>query len=241
MTFKPFDDFIDTLYNERLRQKELKNPFELVCKILMNGLYGKFGTKQMEEYTLLNMPNCTWEEMKKAVGNDEFDVKDDMIIVKRIKKFNGIYAFPILSSYVTSYARLHMYKYLEQGNVIYMDTDSIATLKTLNGCTKELGDMKHEGLFNNCIFIKPKMYKLGDSIKIKGIRKSDNEDIKNIMIGKSITKEKYSKLRESVRRGMMPNTKMMVTKKVDIIDNKRIWEHDNLEIVSESYPMVLNE
>jgi hypothetical protein len=241
MTFRPFDEFIDTLYNERLRQKELKNPFELVCKILMNGLYGKFGTKQMEEYKLLNMPNCTYEEMKKAVGSDDFDVKDDMIIVKHIKKFNGIYAFPILSSYVTSYARLHMYKYLEKGNVIYMDTDSIATLKTIEGCSKELGNMKHEGLYNDCIFIKPKMYKLGDNIKIKGIRKSNNEDIQNVMIGNSITKEKYSKLRESVRRGMSPNTKMNVTKKVDIIDNKRTWEHNSLDTVSRSTPMVLDE
>lgn len=241
MAFKPFDDFIDTLYNERLRQKELKNPFELVCKILMNGLYGKFGTKQLEEYTIFNMPNCTYEEMKKVTGKDEFDVIDDIIIVKRIKKFDGIYSFPILSSYVTSYARLHMYKYLEKGDVIYMDTDSIATLKTMDGCNKELGNMKHEGLYNDCIFIKPKMYKLGDTIKIKGIRKSNIDDIKNVMMGKSVTKEKFSKLRESARRGFMPNTKMRVTKNVNIIDDKRIWEHNNLDKIANSTPLVINE
>lgn len=241
MTFKPFDDFIDTLYNERLRQKELKNPFELVCKILMNGLYGKFGTKQLEEYTIFNMPNCTYEEMKKVTGKDEFDVIDDIIIVKRIKKFDGIYSFPILSSYVTSYARLHMYKYLEKGDVIYMDTDSIATLKTMDGCNKELGNMKHEGLYNDCIFIKPKMYKLGDTIKIKGIRKSNIDDIKNVMMGKSVTKEKFSKLRESARRGFMPNTKISVTKNVNIIDDKRIWEHNNLDKIANSTPLVINE
>jgi hypothetical protein len=85
------------------------------------------------------------------------------------------------------------------------------------------------------------MYKLGDTIKIKGIRKSNIEDIENVMIGKTITKEKFSKLRESARRGLTPNTKMNVTKRVNIIDDKRIWEHNDINTVSNSTPIILNE
>jgi hypothetical protein len=241
MTFRPFDEFITSLYTERLKQKELKNPFELVCKILMNGLYGKFGTKKHESYQIIDTSFQTWEELKKAVGDNEFDIKDNMTIIKKVKRFNGIYSFPILSSYVTSYARLLMYDYLEKYNVIYMDTDSIATQDTIEGCDLTLGNMKCEGVFNDCIFIKPKMYKLGNTIKIKGIRKSNNEDIINVINGLSVTKEKFSKLRESVRRGFTPNTIMEVTKNVCIIDDKRIWDHNNIKEIAHSKPLIIDE
>jgi len=50
-----------------------------------------------------------------------------------------------------------------EANVLYMDTDSIFTLKKLNDnyiCQKTLGKWKLEGQFDNAFFLAPKMYSL---------------------------------------------------------------------------------
>ena len=98
---------------------------------------------------------------------------------------------------------------------------------------KTLGKMKLEGTYKKCILIKPKLYMLSNDdeeiIKAKGLIHADLIDFNNIINNKSIKKNKLMKLKESIRREMIPYQKCVIEKKFSLIDNKRIWE-GNLSI-----------
>ena len=72
-----------------------------------------------------------------------------------------IISIPI-SMAITAYARIHMSQYLNMPNykVYYTDTDSVFLDKALpdNHIGQELGQMKLEGVYDEAIFIAPKVY-----------------------------------------------------------------------------------
>lgn len=237
-TFNPFSDFVKKFYELRNMYKEQNNKFEFIVKILMNSLYGKFGMKRIEKYNIIDIKDVEdYTKFSKLVKNAEFDIKNDKLIVREEKEFNGIYAFPILASYVTSYARLIMYDYLDNEDVIYTDTDSIVTSRELDNTGNELGQMKYEGKFKNCIFIKPKLYLMNNHVKMKGISRPNLIDFLTIYYGGKVQKMKFTRLKESARKGITPNTKITIPKSLQLEDNKRVWEHQDLESVSPSKPI----
>jgi len=262
--FYPFKSFVENMFKLRRQYQELNNPYEFVVKILMNCLYGKFGSKYIENYQIIDLATIEggYEGFIKLVGSKDYDFKDGKIIIKNIKEFNGIYSFPILASYVTSYARLHMYKYLEDDNIVYTDTDSVISTVPLNENSTLLGEMKREGIYYDSVFIKPKFYKLGisedikisswsgnllmvsqfkiNSVKIKGVSKPNSNDFIDFINGSSVTKPKFTRLKEAVRRGLTPNKIITITKSLSLEDNKRIWEHTDLDKISNSKPIEVN-
>lgn len=244
-TFYPFKYYVEHFYNKRLEQKILGNNMEFIYKLLLNSLYGKFAQKKRQKMNI-KFVNELNEEEKKNLYYGDIDKDTDVInnILYEVKKseFNGIFSFPILSSYTTSYARLLMYDYLEElgENVIYMDTDSIFTSKELS-TSNELGFMKLEYSVDELVVVKPKFYMIDDSPKIKGINRCTKEDFVNVLSGGVVDKIKFSKLRESIRRGIEPNKKIKVSKKLDLNDTKRDWENKRFDDMSiqESIPLVV--
>ena len=200
-------------------------------KLILNSLYGKFGQKQIKDFRVLDLDefNGTLEELYSLVG-DQYDEKNNKIIINETKEYDGKNVYPILASYVTTYARLLMYDYIKGDDVIYTDTDSIFTKEQLKETSDELGEMKEEdgSPFKYTYFVKPKFYYLIDqqekeTTKIKGVARANKEDFFTIINGGSVKKEKFSKIKESVRRGMLPNTKIDVIKEMSLEDNKREW------------------
>jgi hypothetical protein len=239
-SWKPFKSYVTELYNMRKELKEKNDNMELVVKLLLNSLYGKFATKNVEELTIFDMNNFegTVKEMEKIVGK-EFQEKNGIVMITKQKKFNGLYTFPILSSYVTSYARILMYPKLNNPNVIYTDTDSIVLQSNDYTDSRELGELKLESTHEVGMFIKPKFYILDDKPKIKGISKASKNDFYSIVKGNSVSKMKFSRLKESVRSEILPNKKMFIEKTLSLIDNKRVWEHEDLSRCANSTPIIL--
>lgn len=226
-TFYPFKSYVDKFYEMRLKAKKDGNNMELIYKLLLNSLYGKFAQKNRQNLIIKMIENITNDEFIKYAKcpdkNPSFILKDGIIMDIQKSIFNGNFSFPILSSYTTSYARLLMYDYLQKYDVIYMDTDSIVIKEEIKNTGKELGMMKHEGKISEAIFIKPKMYLMDKSVKVKGINKCNKKDFETILRGGSVKKIKFSKLRESIRRGFNPNTKISINKTLNLEDNKRLW------------------
>jgi len=227
-SFKPFKSFINTLYNQRLEQKSNNDPNEIVTKLLMNSLYGKFGQSKKQKCEITDLRFLTPEKKANALLFDEGDIKGDKMINISEEEYDGVFSFPIISSYITSYARIEMYKYLKQYDVIYTDTDSIVTSEYIEEST-ELGKMKLESKIIEGEFYKPKMYKIvteeETNIKVKGVNKCSISEFEKIKKGKEINKEKLSKIRESVRRGIGSRTHILVPKLLNLQDDKRVW-HD---------------
>lgn len=239
--FKPFKDFVNYFYKKRLDYQKIESPMELVTKLILNSLYGKFGQKEVKEFKVLDMLTFDgdYDELTKLVGTD-YRIKNDKIIITETKEYNGKNTYPILASYVTSYARILMYDYLNHEDVLYTDTDSVFVQSKAYESKKELGEMKEEkgSPFKETYFVKPKFYFLLDNddneiVKIKGVNRATKKDFDDILKGLPVEKLKFSKLKESIRRGFNPNKKIIVEKMMSLEDNKRVWQTDpnNKEIL----------
>lgn len=182
-TFKIFSDYVTDLYNARLKNKGTK--FEIVYKILMSSLYGKFAQKLQHAEILFpeNIDIGLYHEVNIDCLQNDKPLKFKIDVPAGIEKIiNGVhietpliyyitdmdikkypkFINPILSIYTTSYSRITLYEYIEYvynhgGIIYYCDTDSLITNCPLK-TGKELGNMKLELQIKNGILIKPKFY-----------------------------------------------------------------------------------
>jgi len=254
--FYPFRDYVETLYAKRLEHKEINSPLEIVYKLLLNSLYGKFAQKNMEETVFFNKEFLSDEEIEKVRENPNTFMKDDNNgFISKKKICEEPFVFPILACYTTALARLKLYDFLKKYNGLYCDTDSIIT-KDIIPTSSKLGDMKLEYKIKTGVVVKPKMYYAITSedkeiIKLKGVPKrlitkdgntiTINKDVfEQILKGDSVEYVKFTKLKEGVRRNLTPNSKMLVQKFISVTDNKRVWFKDfSNEELEDSKPIHL--
>lgn len=233
-SWKPFKAFVEHFYSKRLEYKKQGNDMEYIFKLILNSLYGKFAQKKIDVWKLYDLNNMSYEDGHNAMKGKEIKFIDEEIskvMVMNTYQFNGVHSFPILSSYVTSYARLLMYDYLIKDEVLYTDTDSVITSKESFVHSDEIGLMKLEGKFDELMIIRPKFYycenKDDVKVKIKGLNKATVNDFFNIVDGQSVTKQKFTKIRESIRRGFVFNQIIPINKKFLLKDDKRKWHQIN--------------
>jgi hypothetical protein len=230
-TWYPFREYVDTLYAERLKAKEAGDPSESSIKLLLNSLYGKFGMRKIEDIDIFRMSDCeTPEEVMKRM-NGETTVRHGVVMSRAEKEYTGIYAHPILASTVTSYARIHMYPLINHPGVSYTDTDSVFSSSPLpkEYIGKELGMLKREHAdITRFMFIRPKLYMIGDDIKSKGCPIPNAKVFMDALQGMPVPIRRFLRLRESIRRGGSVNEIIDTEKVLDPYDTKRYWEHDDL-------------
>ena len=240
-TCLPFRDFVEDMYAKRLSYK--KSPMGKVTKILMNSLYGKFGQKFQDKDNLIPF-NHTVEELAKlkkfeVIGRDYIRVVED--------RTPSAFCIPIWASYVTAYGRIKLHDYILLTRPLYVDTDSLITKKELTS-DMELGNLKLEYVIKKGTIVKPKFYCLmgengHETVKIKGVgTKLVFKDFYRLMVDPTVEYTKFMKLRESVRRGMIPNEIVQVLKRLNLEDNKRIWKHEfSSETLEFSQPRTISE
>ncbi|MDO9356607.1 MAG: DNA polymerase [Solirubrobacteraceae bacterium] len=159
---KIFDNFVTHFYEKRLKYKTEDNEvMQYFCKILLNANYGKFAQKHYEQ--IRN------EKYDNIMNNGKMDFLDDndklhtLMFIDGIcfELFNEKYSentFISISSFVTSYSRVLLYKLIQlvKNELIYVDTDSLFVSKKgydiLNKFgyvdNKLLGKLKLEGILS---------------------------------------------------------------------------------------------
>jgi len=165
-----FKDFVSFWYDIKKKSTGSKRT---IAKLMLNSLYGKFGTRSERQRYIIN-PDKKWidKNFKKWSLNDygNFEVWSNDF------SFTMPYVNIPIVIYVTSLARLTLYKYIEKCNdVYYCDTDSVFTTTKLQ-TSKDLGAMKLEKQIKEGYFLRPKVYGLVDAennqiIKAKGFKK----------------------------------------------------------------------
>jgi hypothetical protein len=264
--FRPFRKYVDFLYAERMKLKAEKNPAEIICKLLMNSFYGKFGYN----YTNKEMLMGNEAAMDEMFNHDaEIYPLDDTEQIFRVVKGDNAqippYVFPIYALMTTSYARIHMlnqYRMIGAKHLLYTDTDSIFTDRTIS-TSSELGEMKLEESWQKLCIVKPKMYSgiLSDSmknvIKLKGMlritedgasEKKDDEiyDFEDFMQKIAAGEFKFMshpfrKLRGALH-GKAMNGRYQLMKSMGLNDDKREWEKEDFTLdVQDSNPLRFNE
>lgn len=228
-TFYPFKEYILEMYHKRNELKKEGNSLQLVYKLLMNSLYGKFAQKNMTEIEFINLED---EEQKQEVLNKyprgEYYINKEnkgYVIQKGICKSS--FVRPIFSIYTTAMSRIKIQNDLIKYKGIYCDTDSIVTKKDIPD-SNILGELKKELYIKRGIYVKPKMYSIVTSeneevTRLKGIPKATINTFESILNGKNVQYMKFSHMKESHSKCISPNTKLIVSKKISLEDNKRIW------------------
>ena len=200
-----FEVYINDLYKLRLEYPK-GDPMNMIAKLLMNSLYGKFGMK--DEMTKLEILNNKSELDKEIISTkleyyknnliDMVELEDHIIIVskqladlkynQKEEIFHGSEVNIAIASAITAYARIHMsnFKNNPNFNLYYSDTDSVVIDKALsdNMVGNKLGQVKLEYTISKAVFLAPKVYGLitedgKEIIKAKGLTK---ETIKNINV-----------------------------------------------------------
>lgn len=180
-----FVDYVDFMYRQRLRWKQEGNkPFEMMGKIMLNSLYGKFGQRKIEQWIEdLNEDEDLPTFFVEVDGNvriRNYRVGNKLIKVEPTedKAFN---AFVAIAAHVTDYARMRLWELMNKAgmeNVYYCDTDSLFVneegFKNLSDEIdgNSLGKLKLEMVHEWVIFRGCKDYLTPSQEKIKGVPKS---------------------------------------------------------------------
>ena len=204
-----FTSYVDFFYTKRLEAKAENNKvYDLLFKLFMNSLYGKFGQKSENWDRIGEAPpevikseeviNVTTGEREayKIFGGSTF---------KRMKEEESFNAFCGIAAHVTAYARMELLKYIELAgweNVYYMDTDSLflncegAALLEAAGVVndKDLGKMKLEKTDTKISIKAPKDYIFAGTTKTKGIKKgsklvTDDKELETLALKMNLAVE----------------------------------------------------
>lgn len=191
-----FSGYVNKMYALR-KQYDKSHAMNLIAKLLMNSLYGKFGMKL--ENTIVDIFDISTEEGKEKfkemldimgesikeyieIDTDKYIiVRDSLINLKydeTLDMYHGQDVNIAIASAITSYARVHMsaFKNNPNYNLYYSDTDSIVIDKALDPSFvgNVLGQLKLEHTIKKAVFLAPKVYGIIDTdgnkiIKVKGI------------------------------------------------------------------------
>ena len=167
-----FKDYVDYWYNIKKNSKGSKRN---LSKLMLNSLYGKFGTRADRERYIIN-PNKEW--IRKNYNDWNLNDFEKFEVWSNKFKFVAPYVNLPIILYITSLSRLRLYEYIEkcEGDIYYCDTDSVFTTKNIDVSDK-LGDVKLEKQSKEAHFLRPKVYGLvltDESVlmKAKGLNKS---------------------------------------------------------------------
>lgn len=205
-----FTKYVTTLYDLRSQFKQENNlVYDLLTKLLMNSLYGKFGQLQRETTKIGDCdPSQIWVRDIVVHGTGE-RLKEyafgGNIWIQRSTNKEWKHAFPAICAHVTSFGRVRLLEAIRKANwenVIYCDTDSVfvnsqgfSNLKSIINET-ELGALKLEKETNKVTIHGLKDYEFGDKIKRKGITKKAIQLEEN-----KFEQEQWLKIKSLLRAG----------------------------------------
>jgi DNA polymerase type B, organellar and viral len=166
-----FKEFIDSLYNLRMQYPK-GSPMNLIAKLIMNSLFGRFGMNPIVERQVF----CSWEEFNSLADNfsivDFVDLDEEGYFTTYIdpnSQEDSVNVSVGLASAIAAYGRIFMSKFKNNPDyrLFYSDTDSIFIDKPLPDqlINSELGNFKLEHIFKKAVFLGPKIY----SISLVGV------------------------------------------------------------------------
>ncbi len=235
-----FSNFVNDLYNLRIKNKN--NSKNIICKLLMNSLYGRFGMKIFVENTKF----IKYKELMKMKENytlinchpliESENAEDSLYIVTlRRNPVNNKERYNLsvdtetavqIASAITSYARIYIYpfKNLKNNACYYSDTDSLFLEKELDKIHvgEELGKFKLEYKVKKGYFLAPKIYQI----------KFFNNESKNVFKGLKKDEFKDYILENTFDKIIYKNPKISVTRKSNFVVNfiKLIVERKTTQI-----------
>jgi hypothetical protein len=224
---RPFVEYVDFLYEKKKIYRKDNNKMEIVAKLLLTNLYGKFGEKFKGKENWIHTSMLDVDDYNNS-NKEITDKKGNYIKITEDMK-PASHCIPIWASYVTAYGRLKLYDMIVKHNPVYVDTDSLMTKDTIREST-ELGELKLEMKIKEGYIVRPKFYALQSYqddkyIKIKGLGKRISYMRFMGLIDDSLIEyDKICTFKEALRRGFVPNQTIETHKDLSLEDEKRVWQ-----------------
>lgn len=190
------------------RRVATQDPVErLAYKTLMNSLYGKFGQ--------------SGEVIRFCPSWDEAGTPTPLgWRVERAPGKPAGYANMLWAAYITAGARIRLHQLLTTYEAIYCDTDSVMTTRPVEACG-DLGALNLKYVAEWVEIRAPKVYATDRETHIKGVRGAHG-----LAPDGRFTFRKPTRFRESVRRGIQPNTWGDVERVLQYASDKRCFAAD---------------
>lgn len=185
-----FKKYVDTFYKKKQEESYTKGGLYYIIKLLLNGLYGRFGMKHENTEYIISSPEEVTQYYKYYTVHTEIALKNASLLklskepplisahikdflkqkeinAPKVPSFNREDRSPAhVSAAIAAYSRIILDTYIRiigEENVAYVDTDSIISKKSLpeeHIDPNELGKWKLEGMFNLFYCFGPKAYTL---------------------------------------------------------------------------------
>lgn len=241
-TIDLFGTFVDEVYGRRWHNQD--NPFlSTFWKNFLNHGFGKFGQRMIDQNKIIHQSQLTDKEIKYyfkyKLGTFTIDPRNNYWYINTGKMRFTNYMIPMIASYVTAYGRFALWKNAPK-NLYYMDTDSYFTTDEMD-TGSYLGELKLEYEADNSIFVKPKFYKVGERIRIKGCGRLTLEEFGDLMDTGTWFGQRLAGYRESLKRGLRMSQRLDVSKKLNFEDDKRLWQEKfDPDIMQVSKPLKID-
>jgi hypothetical protein len=240
-----FKEYVDNLYNLRL-QFPKSDPMNYISKLLLNSLYGRFGmddsfitTKILPKKEYLKLEELYINSILEVlplksnfIGEEDnylIQYKDPQIDLNTLSD-NASETHNVniaIASAITAYARIHMSQFKNNNTLpflYYSDTDSLYFDGPIDASfinSVILGKLKLEGIYDQAVFLAPKVYALKNDkesiIKIKGLNKES-------IIKNNIT---------------LDSLEILLNKDYNLIINQNKWfrslSEGNIQILEQTY------
>ncbi len=180
-----FESYVDSMYSLRQDFKSSGvTVYEVLCKKLMNSLYGKWGQKAENWVKIADCPNEPDREelLFTYESNKVMRLRYLLGELFELKSYGEAYnSFPAIASHACGFARMYLWSLMQlagHGNYYYCDTDSlIVNDEGMDNLTPilhdtKLGFMKHEETTHKLIIHGLKDYEKDSKTVIKGIRRN---------------------------------------------------------------------
>ena len=223
---KYFSEFAEMTLNGRAEAKRNGDEaLDLLYKHYGNGLYGKFGQRNIigGQYVRLSQFTGDLEGLRIVPGAGDYWVELPVTGYE-----DSWHTFPVICATITSYARAKMLDALmaNETSIVYCDTDSIKVIGKVQGIpiSNKPGDWGFEYTKEQW-FYGPKIYgdkRKGVPRKSKLIHSDEDHEIYEF--------ERPTTFKESIRRGIPQNTWELRRKEINLIDTKRQWFLDGTSI-----------
>lgn len=235
-----FTEFVDYFYDLKRQYKREGNPFYYqLCKLILNGFYGKWGETYSEELyraevddlALARMPAVIYETGEIVTETWAFGV-----YTMEGGKMEGPSSMPAIAAHITDNARMILWHYLQQVGlkyVYYCDTDGfiVPTERehSLEGSIddEQMGALNRHGRTDRLEIRGPKDYTFGETTKRSGIRPDALEHSPG-RYTQDYTPGLYSLIRAGSFRGI-PITHREITLKSPVYRDKRARVSDAID------------
>ena len=258
-----FKSYVGVLYNLRLQYPKL-HPLNLIAKLLLNSLYGRFGM-------IDKFPNITifkdfkffnkWFKIYNEDVIDFLELGEKILIQHRSDlqdQQTSLYGnlethniSIVIAAAITAYARIHMSQFKNNPNftLYYSDTDSIYINTPLSNefvDEKILGKMKLEYILEDAIFLAPKVYHLETQdkeviYKVKGLKHEielSRSDFESLLYKDVHLKKFQDKWIRNLSKGYIEIINELYS--LQVTDNKRKLIYDQNKKLINSMPYIIN-